>query len=255
MRAPALRELQAGFWRSLHSGAPDAALVAAILPSATLTPAERVSIYQSMYVWRLHEVLGEDYPKTAEALGDGFESVVRRYLERHPSEHPSLRHLGRHLPAFLARDAATSERPWLAELARLELARTNAFDAPDAVPLRATDLHTIAPEAWASVRFVPIAAVEVVRSAWPVHEVWADPTATPSPRDTLVRVWRQEFRVFHAAIDALEASALERLVARAPFAAICDAVVEHVPPENAASSAGALLARWIEDGLLAAFES
>ncbi|MGH7895569.1 MAG: DNA-binding domain-containing protein [Candidatus Binatia bacterium] len=252
MPALALRDLQAGFWRSLHSGAPDPELTAIVLPTPMLAPTERIEIYQGMYVWRLHEVLREDYPKTHETLGDDFEAFVRRYLARHPSEHPSVRHLGGHLPTFLATDEATTGRPWLPDLARLELARVNAFDAPDAVPMRATDLCAVAPEAWPELRLSLIPALEIVRSAWPLHDLWATPTAADvDPRATTLRVWRQDFSVFHAAIDAAEEAAFAALVAGRCFAEICEVVAEHAGPASAAEQAGALLARWVEDGLIA----
>src|SRR5947207_2728856 len=97
MSAPALRDLEAGFWRALHESDAGPELLRTVLPSPTLEPAERMDIYRTMYFWRLHEVLSEDYPKTRAALGnEGFEGLVRGYVARHPSRHPSVRHLGRH---------------------------------------------------------------------------------------------------------------------------------------------------------------
>jgi hypothetical protein len=251
MSSPALRDLQASFWRSLHDGTADPALLDVVRPSASLDRAGRVHVYQGMYVWRLHEVLREDYPKLHEALGDGFETLVRDYLAAHPSEHPSVRHLGGHLPRFLDGHAIGRARPWLAELARLERARVDAFDAPDVVPLAATDLHAIPPDAWGALRLTLVPALDVVRSAWPVHEVWAAPAGRPDARPSVLRVWRHDYVVFHAAMDAVEDAAFAAVRAGAPFGEACDAVAAHVDPEVAPAEAGALLARWIEDGLVA----
>jgi hypothetical protein len=251
MSAPALREIQRGFWASLHTGDPDPTLARAILPSATLAPLERIDIYQTMYFWRLHEVLREDFPKLRKALGDDFAALARRYLARHPSEAPSVRHLGAQLATFLATDPLADERPWLSELARLERARVDVFDASDAVPLRAADLAAIPPDDWADLRFTVVPAVEILRTAWPVHEVWTAPLSTPSPRATTLRVWRQDFAVFHAAIDAVERAAFDALSEGRSFAEVCEAVAAHAPPETAAQEAGSLLVRWIEDGLVA----
>jgi hypothetical protein len=250
MPAPALRDIQRGFWASLRSGDPDPALVRAILPSATLTPAERVDVYQTMYLWRLHEVLREDFPKLRDAIGDDFTDLVRRYLARHPSEAPSVRELGARLPAFLAGDPLAVERPWLADLARLERARVETFDAADAVPLRAADLAAVPPDDWARLRFALVPALEIVRVGWPAHEVWAAPTTAPKRRSTTLRVWRHDFAVLHTAVDALEEAAFTALAGGRSFAEICEAVAEHAPPD-AATEAGSLLVRWIEDGLVA----
>ena len=251
MPSPALRELQASFWRALHDGTVDAALRDVVLPSPSLDPAGRVEIYQGMYFWRLHGVLREDHPKLHEALGDEFETLVRDYLGVHPSEHPSVRQLGERLPGFLQRHAIGRSRPWLVDLARLERARVDVFDAPDRVPLVAADLAAIPPDAWADLRFELVPALDVVRGDWPAHEVWAAPGDRPAARQVAIRVWRQDFVVFHAAMDPIEVDALAAVRAGASFGDVCDVVVEKVAPETAPAEAGGLLARWIEDGLVA----
>jgi hypothetical protein len=253
MPAPALRDVQASFWRSLHTGEPDPALVGVVLPSGPLEPAQRIDIYQGMYFWRLNEVLREDFPKLALALGDEFDDLVRAYLTRHPSEHPSVRHVGDGLAAFLETDALVRKWPWLPELARLERARVDVFDAPDALPIRASDLAIVAPEAWATLTFSTIPALETLSLRWPVHEVWASPEEGTVLRQTVLRVWRQDFAVFHAAMDDIEVAAFAALRAGAPFGDICDRVADHVDAESAATEAGSLLVRWIEDGLIARF--
>jgi hypothetical protein len=251
MPSPALRDVQASFWRSLHAGTADPALTRVVTPTAALDPAGRVEIYQTMYFWRLYEVLREDFPKTHEALGDEFEQLARDYVVAHPSEHPSVRHLGARLPGFLATHAMARARPWLADLARLERARVDVFDAPDATPLVATDVRAIPPDAWADLRFDLVPALDVIRSAWPLHEVWATPSGQPESGAAVLRIWRHEFVVFHTAMDAIEDDAFAAVRDGRSFGDVCGAVAEHVAPETAAAEAGALLARWIEDGLVA----
>jgi hypothetical protein len=57
--------------------------------------------------------------------------------------------------------------------------------------------------------------------------------------------------VFHTAIDALERAAFAAFRDGRTFEEICEVVAEHVDSETAPAEAGALLARWIEDGLVA----
>jgi hypothetical protein len=252
----ALRDLQARFWEALARApgafAPAAAapeLLAAIEPSATLDPAGRLAIYADAYFWRIREALRADYPRTAALLGDaGFDALVRAYLARHPSTHPSLREVGRRLPEFLATGWEAPAPPFLADLARLEWARVEVFDAPDAAPLAAAALREVPPKAWPALRLMPVPACEVVRAAWPVHVLWAG-AAEVAPAPTVLRVWRQGWAVYHTPMDATEAAAFARLCAGAPFAAVCE-VFADLPPEAAAAEAGALLARWIADELL-----
>jgi hypothetical protein len=247
---PSLRELQTRFWHAL-AGEPDAELVATIEPSAHLDPGERLDVYRSMYFLRLLEVLREDYPQLAQLLGDdAFAELARVYLSAHPSRHPSVRHVGDALPEFLATRAPGDLPPLAADLARLEWVRREVFDAPDAAPLTAGDLAALDPERVAELPLELVPACATLVAAWPVHEVWKDPAATPAPKRTALRVWREGFKVFHAAIDGAEEAALARLAGGATFAAVCELFAQTASLEDAALEAGALLARWLEDGIL-----
>ncbi len=249
MPAPALRELQALFWRGLEGSAePD--LEAAVASSASLAAGERLAIYARMYFSRLHDLLAEDFEKTAAALGpDRFTDTVRGYLARHPSEHPSVRHLGRHFADFLASAPPPGAPPWLADLARLEWARVETFDAPDALPIERARLAVIPAADWPGLVLVLIPALEVLDSAWPLHRLWRD-AVDVAPAATAVRVWRQDGAVYHCAMDAFEREALDLVRAGATFGRVCEAMAD-LEPEAAAAEAGALLARWVDDGLIA----
>jgi hypothetical protein len=237
----------------------DAELLAVVRGGGGLGPRERLTIYADMYRARLLDVLREDFPRVLAVLGEReFSACATRYLAVHPSEHPSVRHVGKRFADFLgATDAAP---PFLADLARLEWARVEVFDGPDAEPLRLSALASIPPGEWAAIRFRPVPACLVVKSAWPVHVIWsaagdreADgaPPIPVEPSRTIVRVWREGFSVSHAAMEDVEARAFPLLQRGEPFAALCGAIGEDLAPEAAARVAGSLLMRWLEDGLLA----
>jgi len=252
---PSLRELQGGFWHAIASepGSLTASppLLASTAPSRTLAAEGRLQVYADAYFLRLHEVLAEDFPRLAALLGDDlFAAVARDYLRRHPSRQPSVRHLGDALPGFVAADGRLP--PFAGDLARLERARTNVFDAPDDTPVGLDEVRTVAPEAWPALRFTPIRAATLLPLAWPVHAVWQDADgAPPAPASTMLRVWRgADYRVFHAPVEPRAATALRRLVAGQPFAAVC-AAFEDLPAAEGAAQAVALLARWLEDGMIA----
>jgi len=255
MHMPSLRDVQGRFWRALASrpGAltADDELLAVTEPSTTLDPAGRLQIYADAYFWRLRDVLAEDFPRLAALLGpERLEVLARGYLRDHPSADPSLRHLGDAFATFIGR--ALPETPHLADLARLERARLDVFDADDDRVLSADDLRGVSPEDWPQVRFVPVRALRVLWLDWPVLALWDDDTAAvPSePAPTTVRVWRDvDCRVFHAPLDARAARALEALLAGHPFEVICGAFGD-LPADEGARFASGLLARWLADGLL-----
>ena len=251
MPTPSLRELQGLFWRAISAdAAPPAALLAESEPSATLTGAERLRVYADAYFWRLHDVLAEDFPRVTAILGAArFADVVREHLTTHPSTHFSVHHVGRELAATIARRADVPS--YVADLARLEWARREVFGAPDAEPLTVEALRAVAFGEWPHLRFTPIPALTLVRAGWPVHEVWSGTDAVCVSAATCIRVWRgQDQRVYHAPMDALDAEAFDRLMAGEPFGVLCTAYDELGPVEGARRATG-LLARWLEDGIIA----
>ncbi len=255
---PKLRQIENWFWRSI-AGAPGENdfvrdLVAEIEPSRTLDPAERLAVYADAYFLRLRDVLAEDFPRVAKLLGEqAFDNLIRRYLKVYPSREPSVRHLGRAMAQF-SRDREAMPA-WLADLAALEWARVNAFDAPDDEPLAIAKLAEIDPAAWAQLRMHPVRSLEVVNAAWPVHRLWADDTPDGlEPAPTSIRVWRRaDFHVVHAPMDQREATAVARLLSGSTFAEICQPF-EDLDQQQGAEQAGALLLRWLEDGIIARAE-
>jgi hypothetical protein len=258
-----LRDLQTSFFRSIAaSPGPsaaetfDTALLQVVDGRAPLGAADRLDIYAQMYWARLHDVLLEDFPRVATILGsERFGAAVRAYLARNPSRHPSVRHVGGSFAQFLA-ETPDQELPFVADLARLEWARLAAFDAPNVQPLRLDDLRAVAPEEWPFLTFRLVPAVQLLHSAWPVHELWAAGGAGGAPVDvrpsrTAVRVWRERFLVYQATMDIEEQLALGRVVCGEPFASVCAALGSVMSAEEAAGEAARLLLRWIEDGILA----
>lgn len=258
---PSLPELQRAFLRAIaapddttDSSASTDALLAEIVDRGRLGARERVRIYARMYGARLVEALAEDYPRVAAVLGStGFHELAHAYVRAHPSGHPSLRWFGAHFPEFLT---TVGETPgFLVDLARLEWARVTVFDAPDAEILTLEALRRLPADAWAqlSLRLVP--AIELLRVDWPVHEIWAasDFGAGRSEwtaGERWLRVWRQGDRVFQAPVDATERIALDHVRAGDDFGTLCEGLAPVVPMEEAASTAGALVLRWIEDEVL-----
>jgi len=259
-----LRELQACFFHSIArvpgggTAHFDPLLVRCVEGRGLLGPEERIDIYAQMYYARLLAVLREDFPRVAAILGCArFDAIVRAYLACYPSTHPSLRHLGRHFAAFLDTRTEAEAFPFLGDLARLEWTRLEVFDAPDAESLRVDHLQNIVPDEWPDLRFQVIPAFQVFQSNWPVQEIWATAEEETPNREclrqekTTLRVWRQDFAVYHTRIDAIEQVALDHIFAGEPFAAVCAALESLLPAAEAASTVGSLLLRWIEDGLLA----
>src|SRR5262249_54893969 len=97
------------------------------------------------------ECLAEDYPAVKKLVGaEGFERIARAYLKKHPSRHYSLNMLGRKLPDFLAASTKTPRHAMLADVARVERAIAESFDAEVSPPLSPPDRGRSPPAAWAT---------------------------------------------------------------------------------------------------------
>jgi hypothetical protein len=188
-----------------------------ILPSKSLAPEERVAIYGGMYFLRLVECLAEDYPAVKKLVrAEGFERLARLYLKKHPSKHYSLNALGRKLPDFLAGETKTQRHAMLADVARVERAISESFDAAVSPPLSPADLAMIPPAAWETAR---IRMTESLRLLALEHRANAIVTACRQDKTlprlgrakSFVAVFRKEWTVWrmdlsepmHAVLTAL----------------------------------------------------
>ena len=145
-----LREIQESFQRGILAG--DDAILAEVKDSAKEQRKVLFGVYRNAYVARLAEILGEDYEQLHAYLGDqAFAKLVKAYIAANPSDQRSARWFGRHLPAFVRNDATFAKHREVAEIAELEKALTDAFDGPDAEPLRIEALAAIAPEDLAAI--------------------------------------------------------------------------------------------------------
>jgi hypothetical protein len=190
-----------------------------ILPSRTLTPAERLDIYHGMYLFRMEEALASDYPALKHFLGDeGFFDLVRDYVQVHPSRSFSLNPLGRHLPEFVKTATGLKRPDFCHELARLELAVALAFDGPETPRLGEAAIAAVPPEAWETARLKPVDTFHLLSFRYPVNDylqtVLDDNHDHPKARlkDQWIAVYRRDYVVYRldmtrAAHDLLAALA------------------------------------------------
>jgi putative DNA-binding protein len=226
-----------------------------------LSPVERVDVYANMYFFRILEVLADEYAKLVTVMGDGpFHNLVTDYLLECRPAHPSLREVGARLPGYLARHPLGEDPPWLAALARLERARLELYDGPDAEPLTFDQIRVLPPEALPELRLVAVPCHAVlttepgISARWRALEDGGSPGDQPGPSKMpeTILVWRQQLAVFHRVLDQDEVACLSLLGAGASFASVCELLAAESEPEAAARRAFELLARWLGDGLLAA---
>lgn len=217
---------------------------------------ERMDVYANMYFYRILDVLKDDYARVLRLIGDvAFHNLITDYLLVYPSSNPSLRYIGSHLPEFLERHAVTEEYPPVADLARLERARADAFDAPDAEALGAEQLQQFPPTSWANLRLSVPEAVRFLELDWPVHVLWRALKDEKEPPElkaapTRIRVWRDGNLIYHAPISELEDAALRSFRNGMTLAQTCVALQEMQGDKPIATRIAELLHKWIDEGII-----
>jgi hypothetical protein len=214
-----------------------------------------LAVYAGAYAARLHDVLADDYPTLRAALGDGrFAALVRRYLRACPPRSFTLRDAGAALPGALAAGDLDSEPPpWAADLARLERARLEVFDGPDAAPLTRDAVQALPAERFPELALAWVPSSAVVPLAFAVDDLWsaiedgaADPPP-PLPAARTVLVWRKSTVVFHRTLDPDEAPLAAALARGATFGEVCAGLAAGAAGlVEPGARAVELLLRWLD---------
>jgi hypothetical protein len=192
----------------------------AILPSKTMAPLERLAVYQGMYPLRMHDALAADYPGLKAFLGRHlFEHFVADYVAKHPSRSYTLNRLGDHVPEF-AMTWRHPKRPFLADLARLEFAITQAFDA-DEGPAHAASPPAHVDADWESRRFGIAPTLRLLsfrHAAGPALDALKASRRAPArPKASWAAVHRRSFVVYRLDLTRGEFHLLSALAAGEPL--------------------------------------
>jgi len=114
-----------------------------IKPNDRLTSFERLEIYNRQYWFRLFSSMTEDFPGVRSVLGEKrFDAMCKAYLMDCPSRSFTLRNLGAKLEPWLREHPkwAGTKQQLVLDIARLEWADIEAFDAAAVPALRTEDL-------------------------------------------------------------------------------------------------------------------
>lgn len=238
----------------------DAGAVPAFVGNEAASAEERLNVYYEAYRLRLLEILHDDFPGlTALMNPDSFNAMGLRYLEQHPSEHPSVRVFGRHLPDFLVTDGGFADWPWLAEMARFEWQRGLAFDGPDGERMTLEVLGALSPEDWIGlqIRFHP--TLQKSWYEWNIGPIWravnaGDTPPAPARLATAgsIAIWRKGITLYWRTLEPYEDQAMNAFSSGADFAAVCDTLCEFIAADEVPARMAGMLNQWVTEGLVSA---
>lgn len=153
---------------------PDRPVPTAVTSHNTTAPLKRFAVYRNNVVVSLIEAIRSRFPAVERIVGDEFFTAMARvFVTGHPPRSPILMTYGEDFPDFIAGFAPAADLPYLADVARLEAARTRAYHAADAAPIDPARLQALSPEALAVLRVSLHPSAEIVRSKHPIVTIWA----------------------------------------------------------------------------------
>lgn len=219
-----------------------------------LSPVEQVEIYREQFWLRHSGSLLEDFPGLSGILGqEDWDRLIQGYLEAVLPTSYTLRDLGRELPAFIESCGWLPHQALCRDMARLEWAYTNLFDAPDCGQLDANKLASIPPEAWSQAQLVMNPALKLLQVEYPVAALRrrlreaGDDESVPIPEaqpEQLVLYRGTNRGLYYRSVSRGAFALLSAANAGFSVVAAAEQAMNEVPDEPIFASLGAWFREW-----------
>ena len=225
-----------------------------------LSPVEQLEIYREQFWLRHTGSLVEDFPGVSGILGqDDWDKLAVQYLREVVPSSFTLRDLGARLPEVIGRASWLSHRALCYDMARLELAYIEAFDARDTGPLDAQHLAALPEEQLPRAKLVVAPCVRLLEVAYPVADLRRalraegnEPVAIPEPRAQNLVVYRSSRRLWDMPLSQPAYVLITGLQQGAAFGEAAERAAASSPEAEGEVGAmiGAWLSEWTKKGLL-----
>jgi Putative DNA-binding domain len=148
------------------------------VPSGLVGPdgepsSRRFAVYRNNVVTGLIEALKAAFPAVRRIVGaDFFVAMARAYVAKEPPDSPIMLNYGAGFPEFIRLFEPAMTLPYLADVARLERAWSEAYHAREATPIDPRDFKVIAPDRLAAMQLRIHPSLRIVRSRFPALTMW-----------------------------------------------------------------------------------
>ncbi len=209
-------------------------VVAAQVRAACGSVENRIAIYRNTVQQSLIDILATAFPATQRIVGPRFfAALARDFVVHHPPDVPQLSKYGAGFADFIKVHEHVREIPYLADIARLEWARSEAYFAADALPLDPAQLGAVPPEKLPTLTFALHPATRLITSEYPIHRIWTvnQPNVGDVPEIDMtvcesVIVTRPHHEVMVRLISAADAVFVAALSRQQPLGAAAVAAME-----------------------------
>ena len=144
------------------------------LTSTSGSSQKRFAVYRNNVAVSLTEALETAFPRLRILLGNEFFTAMAGvYLRAHPPASPLLAEFGSFMPAFLEGFAPVARYPYLADVARIEIALRESYHAADSRSIPLDGIATLPPAELPAVKFSIAPSMRMVRSQYPIYTIWS----------------------------------------------------------------------------------
>ncbi len=239
-----LADLQRTFAEALQQREPTEHAATIATGNSRISPLAQIEIYRDQFWWRHIGCLADDYPTLRALVGPAaFDELCARYLKAYPTQGFLLRDLGKDLAAFLE----TESDRLLVDVARVEWAFVDAFDAADLPKLDPQSIDGVSEDLWPHARITLHPSIVLLDLQFPADDVrvaqrTGKPVTRPEPAPRCIAVYRRDLLLY---AEPLERSA---------FSVLCAIAAQNTLSEACASAGdaeekiGAWFSRWASLG-------
>jgi hypothetical protein len=215
-------------------------------------PATRFAVYRNNVTVSLIDALADTFPVVQALVGEEFfRAMAQVFIQASPPRSRLMSFYGHDFADFVSAFPPAASVPYLADVARLEMARILAYHAADVNPLQPETLRAALtdPEQLLSLRLVLHPSVQVIESPFAVFSLWAAhqgalciSTVEPEHAQAAL-IFRNGLDVDTLELVASSAAFVGALRTGQTLMAASDAA-SRVDPEFDLTRALALLLRW-----------
>ncbi|MEO0358628.1 MAG: DNA-binding domain-containing protein [Pseudomonadota bacterium] len=205
---------------------------------------KRFDVYRNNVTTSLIDAMRTGFPVVEKLIGaKNFGTLALMYVRAHPPTSPVLMFYGAAFPDFIAAFEPLQSVPYLPDVARLELARRDAYHAQDVDAMMPDDFAALGEAGMKALNVSRHPAVRIVASPHPIHDIWLRNSGAPdhpiAPSAQHVVVTRPGLDVQMAALSPVVAAFFETLSELGVGAAIEAALTQ--TPDFPLSEAFAIL--------------
>eukprot|EP01037_Dinobryon_pediforme_P007705 gene7709-7766_t len=137
-------------------------------------PEHRFAIYRNNVMVSLMDGLAAKFTTLRALVGETFfQAMARIYTVSHPPKSRLMADYGEDFPDFIEGFAPANCVPYLADMARLELARVSAYHAADGRACTAADFAALDHDILFDITVVPHPSAQILSSKFAIFSLWA----------------------------------------------------------------------------------